>query len=190
MARLVRCSDELTVTARDELARQNAMHALALGADSGLAHAGLAVANRFARRDEEALFAFDRALELSPSDPRVLRDTAFYHLFRGRYDSALEIARKIVRTEPGLGSFIVAYALMPIGELESALAACRNALSLHPDLSLAHQLHGFIMLAKGGGGQGAGIPSAVGQAGIQSQCLRYRSNRVCVPGSGPSRGRP
>ncbi|MEA3277431.1 MAG: AAA family ATPase [Pseudomonadota bacterium] len=149
MARLVRCSDELTVTVRDELARKNAKRALALDSESSLAHAGLAVAHRFARRDEEARLAFKRSLELNPSDPRVLRDVAFFDLFRGRYDTAFEVAREIVKIDPGLGNFLVGYTLMPMGEFEGALTACRNALSLRPDFSLAHQLHGFIMLTKG-----------------------------------------
>jgi len=36
-----------------------------------------------------------------------------------------------------------------MGEVEGALTACRIALSLHPDIPLAHQLHGLIMLARG-----------------------------------------
>ena len=149
MARLVRYSDELTVTDRYELARENAERALALDTDSGLAHAGLAVAHRFAGRDKEARFAFKRSLELNPFDPRVLRDVAFFDLFRGRYHPALEVARKIVEIDPGLGNFLVGYALMPMGEFEGALTACQNALSLRPSFSLAHQLYGLILLTKG-----------------------------------------
>jgi len=148
MARLVPCSDDLTVKVRDALARENAERALALDANSGLAHAGLAVAHRFSRRDKEARLAFQRALELNPSDPRVLRDIAFYDLFRGRYDSALDVAREIDEIDPGLGSFLLGYALMPMGELEGALTACQKLLSWRPDFSLAHQLHGLIMLTK------------------------------------------
>ena len=121
MARLVRCSDELTVTVRDELARENAERALALDADSGLAHAGLAVAHRFARRDKEARLAFKRALELNPSDPRVLRDVAFFDLFRGRYDTAFEVARKLSRSNPGLGTSSSAIRSCPWAKLEGAL---------------------------------------------------------------------
>jgi len=149
MARLVRRSDELTVTRRYELAQENAERALVLDANSGLAHAGVAVAHRFAWQDREAQLAFERALELNPSDPRILRDVAFFHLFRGRYHAALEVAREIVEIEPGLGNFLVGYTLVPMGELEGALSACRKVLSLRPDFSLAHQLHGFVMLTKG-----------------------------------------
>jgi TolB-like protein/Flp pilus assembly protein TadD len=149
MARLARCSDELSVSARDELAQENAERALALDADSGLAHAGLAVAHRFAWRDKEAQIAFKRALDLNPSDPRVLRDVAFFDLFRGRYDAAYEVAREILEVEPGLGNFLIAWTLMPMGKWESALSACQKVLSLRPDFPLAHQLHGFIMLSKG-----------------------------------------
>ena len=149
MARLVPRSDELTVTVRDELARKYTEDALALDPDSGLAHAGLAVAHRFARRDKEARLAFKRALELNPFDPRVLRDIAFFELFRGRYDIAFEVAREITEIDPGLGNFLIGWTLMPMGKFEDALTACRNVLSLRPDFSLAHQLHGFIMLTKG-----------------------------------------
>ena len=60
MARLLHRSDPLSVTARGELAIDNAQRALALdtgsgsgsGSGSGLAHAGLAVAHRFSGRDQ------------------------------------------------------------------------------------------------------------------------------------------
>jgi TolB-like protein/tetratricopeptide (TPR) repeat protein len=149
MARLVPRSDELTVVVRDELARKYTKDALALDPDSGLAHAGLAVAHRFARRDIEARLAFKRALELNPFDPRVLRDIAFFELFRGRYDVAFEVAREIIEIDPGLGNFLTGWSLMPMGKFENALDACQNVLSLRPDFSLAHQLHGFLMLTRG-----------------------------------------
>ena len=149
MARLVRRSDEVTVTRRYELAQENAERALALDANSGLAHAGIAVAHRFAWRDREAQLAFTRALEQNPSDQRVLRDVAFFNLFRGHYRAALEVAREIVEIEPGLGNFLVGYTLMPLGDSDGALAACQKVLSLRPDFALAHQLRGFVMLTKG-----------------------------------------
>ncbi len=148
MARLIRHSDELTVTARDKLARENAERALALVGNCGLAQAALAVAHRFAWRDKEARFAFKCAMDLNPADPRILRDVAFFDLFRGRYDTALEAARKVVEIEPSLGNFLMGWTLMQMGEFEGALTACQNVLSLRPDFSLAHQLHGFIMLSR------------------------------------------
>ena len=149
MARLVRSSDKLTVTARDILARENAERALTLDANCGLAHAALAVAHRFAWRDNEARFAFKSALDLNAADPRVLRDVAFFDLFRGRYDISLEVARAIVEIEPLLGNFLIGWTLMGKGKFEDALGACQNVLSLRPDFSLAHQLHGFVMLSMG-----------------------------------------
>ena len=149
MARPVCRSDELTVPLRYELAQENARRALALDANSGLAHAGIAVAHRFAWRDREARLAFERALELDPYDPRVLRDVAFFDLFRGRYRTALEVAREIVEIEPGLGNFLTGYALMSMGDFDGAFAACRRVLSLHPDFSLAYQLQGLILLIRG-----------------------------------------
>ena len=149
MARLVRRSDELTVMARDELALENAEHALALDPNCGLAHAALAVAHRFALRDNEARAAFKSALDLNPDDPRVLRDVAFFDLFRGRYDTALEVAHEIVEIDPLLGNFLIGWALMQMGKFDGALTACQKALSLRPDFSLAHQLHGFVLLSTG-----------------------------------------
>jgi len=188
MARLVRRSDELTVTVRDELARENAEFALALNANSGLAHAGLAIAHRFARRDEEARLAFERALDLNPSDPRILRDVAFFHLFRGRNDTALEVALAIVEIDPGLGNFLIGYTLLPMGGFDDALTACRKLLSLRPDFSLAHQLHGLVMLTKGDEakafeslrlseelGYGASV-YAIAQTGFAYQILGHRED--------------
>jgi TolB-like protein/Flp pilus assembly protein TadD len=149
MARLVRRSDELTVTTRDELALENAARALALDANCGLAHAALGVAHRFAWRDEEAQLAFNNALDLNPHDPRVLRDVAFFHLFRGRYNTAFEVAREIVEFEPLIGNFLSGWTFMQLSKYEDALSACQNVLSQRPDFALAHQLHGFVMLSRG-----------------------------------------
>jgi TolB-like protein/DNA-binding winged helix-turn-helix (wHTH) protein/Flp pilus assembly protein TadD len=188
MARLVRCSDEQTVTARDELARENAEKALALDAKCGMAHAALAVAHRFAWRDKEARLAFNSALDLNPRDPRVLRDVAFFHLFRGNYDTAFEVAREIAEIEPLLGNYLIAWALMLLGKFEDAIDACQRVLSLQPDFSLAHQLHGFVMLSKGDKATAVealrlseelGYKSsvyAIAQTGFAYQILGYRED--------------
>ena len=36
-----------------------------------------------------------------------------------------------------------------MGDCDDALTACRKLLSLRPDFSLAHQLHGLVMLSEG-----------------------------------------
>lgn len=141
--------DELTIAIRDQLAQENARRALTLDPSSGLAYAALGVAHRFARRDPEAEGALERALEFHPSDPRVLRDVAFFHIYRGRYERALDFARRIVGIDPGLGNFLISNALWCLRDLEEAQAALDKVLALRPNFNIAHMFAGHIAALRG-----------------------------------------
>ncbi len=149
MARSIRRSDELNISLRDELARENAERALALDPSSGLAHAALAVAHRFARRDDEAEPAFDRALALCPSDTRVLRDVAFFNIFRGRYERGLEFAHRLVHVEPVLGNYLIAQGGWVLDELDESRAAIEKVLAILPSFGVAHMVAGTLAVMKG-----------------------------------------
>jgi TolB-like protein/tetratricopeptide (TPR) repeat protein len=149
MARSVRRDDELTIALRDQLAQENAGRALALDPNSGLAYAALAVAHRFGRRDGEAETAFERALTLYPSDPRVLRDIAFFNIFRGRYDHALEFVYRLVDVDPVLGNYLMMQTLWFLGELDEAQAAVDKVLAILPNNWAAHIFAGLLAVLKG-----------------------------------------
>ncbi len=149
IARPIRLPDELTVVVRDELARKNAQKALSLDGDCGVAYAALGVADRFARRDEEAERALKKALSLTPQDPRVLRDLYFFYYFRGRFEDAATLARKLVDVDPGFGSLLLAEAQWCSGDLDAGLTTIRKALDLLSNVHFVRWARGALLLLKG-----------------------------------------
>jgi adenylate cyclase len=183
MSRPIRLSDELTVAVRDRLARDNAERALMLDPDSGVAYSGLAVAHRFARRDDDAIASLDRALERNPDDPRVLRDAAFFHLYRCRYKSALDVARRIIEIDPALGYVIAAVAFWHKGDLDDAHTHMQKALSLNPRLFAPQIFSGWVALLRGDRAraveslrvaEGLGVAEAGGATFLPSLAMAYR----------------
>lgn len=144
MARPIKLSDPLTLAVRDELAVENATRALTLEPDLALGYASLGAAHRFARRNADAVDALEHAFDLDPDDIRVLRDLAFYYLYRGRYERALEITERIVDTDPGLGFFILAVTLWPMGNLDGARTALDRLSVLSPNLTFMHVFSSWV----------------------------------------------
>ncbi len=149
LGRPVRLSDELDPLMRGALARENAERALVLDRDCGVAYAALGVLNRFSRRDEEAEGSFEKALALTPQDPRVLRDLTFYYLFRGRFHDASQIAQRFISVDPGFGSLLLAESRWWGGDLNEGLHVIQKALALRPNVSFVHAMHGFMLLLNG-----------------------------------------
>jgi len=83
-------------------------------------------------RYEEALEVQERAHELDPLEHRLDRVTTL--LRAGRYDEALEPARRIVENEPGFahGRATLGWTYLFLGQPEEGLAALRKAVSLSP----------------------------------------------------------
>jgi TolB-like protein len=106
------------------------------------AHHGLGFALTVSGWPEEALPHFDRAIRLSPYDPRVasfLEMTAWALIVLGRYREAEEFARRSVR---GLNADLWAYAThcSALGHLdrhEEAKTARNKLLEREPDFSLS-----------------------------------------------------
>ncbi len=149
MARAVRRDDELTIEIRYELAQKNAERALALDRESALAFSALGVAHRFAHRDKEAEDALGRALELNPKDARILRDLAFFRIYRGRFPEAIEVARNIVDIDPATGHYLLSHAAQYTKNLEEGQTEIQIVLSLAPNFAFAHMTAGLIEAAKG-----------------------------------------
>lgn len=149
VARPIRHSDEQTARIRCDLARENAAKALSLDGDCGVAYAALGVADRFARRDEDAEREFEKALSLTPQDPRVLRDLTFFYAFRGRFEEASAVARKLVDVDPGFGSLLLAEAQWWAGDVEAGLTTIQKALALRSNVHFVHLAHGSMLLLKG-----------------------------------------
>ena len=83
-------------------------------------------------RYEEALEVQERAHELDPLEHRLDRVSTL--LRAGRYDEALEPARRIVENEPSFahGRATLGWTYLFLGQPEEGLAALRKAVSLSP----------------------------------------------------------
>jgi adenylate cyclase len=130
--------------AREEMpkARAAAERALALDATLGEAHAALALVQYMYDWDwPVAERSFERALELSPSEPWAYAWYAFFLASMGRFDEALELGERGLALGPLDPSLRVGftYQLLFAGEVERALSVAKTSAALHPDLAFAHR---------------------------------------------------
>ena len=134
------------------LAREAGAKAMQLGPELAESHEALGVI-RFASdwdwKGAEASFA--RALELAPSNTRIMRNSVFMLLARGRYDEALSLLRQAVKLDPLSGAVycFLARSCRIAGRLDEAEAAVRKSLELSPHGGFAHYYYSDICLAQG-----------------------------------------
>jgi tetratricopeptide (TPR) repeat protein len=89
----------------ERIVQSDAGRALALDPTLGLAHAAVAVPHFVNWRGAEAEQAFQRAMELSPTDVGVLVLYGRFKRFRGDFDEAIRLTRRAVELDPNnLGS--------------------------------------------------------------------------------------
>src|SRR6185437_4252125 len=83
-------------------------------------------------RHDEAIALLERAQQLDPLVHRV--DVATAYLRAGRYDAALEAARRAVSIDTGdpRGHFTLGWALIGSGSVDAGLAAMEHAVALAP----------------------------------------------------------
>jgi len=136
-----------------EEARRVAKQALKLNsALSGphLAYASILWGIDFDLRDAET--QIHQALELAPNSPEVLYWAATLTMYRGQFDSALELAQKSIAIDPVDPSAYatIAWIYYFAGKYPEALAANRKMLDLDPGAHYAyHERAAFVLLTKG-----------------------------------------
>ncbi len=93
----------------------------------------------FVGQSEEAIEHLDRALSISPRDPRTytfLLSMSWAHFSAGRYAEALEWAEKSIQQRPNAAAYQVAAASYThLGKERDARASVADMLRLQPDLS-------------------------------------------------------
>ena len=95
---------------------------------------------RIAGLPEEAIRSFERAIRMSPVDPRMRGGTAFAHFFLGRYDEAASWAAMALQDNPGYqpGLRIAAASNAMAGRPEQARKAVAQLRQLNPKLRLSN----------------------------------------------------
>ncbi len=95
--------------------------------------------------------AFERALELNPSDSRAYQWLAQCHSYQGRPEEAIDYARRAMELDPR-SPLIVTEAGWPyvyLGRWDEAEVLFRRALELDPGFALAHFNLGSVLEARG-----------------------------------------
>jgi len=114
-----------------ELALADAQRALSLDSDLGYAYVARARIYTYTWRMAEARESLDRAVEISPNDPLVLRDYALLGSVVGAADRAVRYGRRAVDLDPGNyeAYFYLGLALLEDGDGAGAVRAFRDAVS-------------------------------------------------------------
>ncbi len=141
--------------ARDEgfrLARSAAEQAMRLAPDLAEAHEALGVIRRVIDLDwKGAEASFARALELAPSNVRVIRNVVGLPRARGRSDEAIALLRQAAELDPLSGAVYreLARSYLVAGRLDEAQAAIRKSLELSPRAGFSHWRLSEICLCQG-----------------------------------------
>ncbi len=111
----------------------NAERALQLDPSLGIAHAALAELHLDYWREDEARSAYELAAELSPNDPVVLSNYAWFSSATGHYQEAIAIAQRVVDLNPGPGELErLGETYMFLGDLDTAAAIAQQVVNMSP----------------------------------------------------------
>ncbi|HEY8506484.1 MAG TPA: tetratricopeptide repeat protein [Gemmataceae bacterium] len=110
---------------------------------------------RVAARFEEALRAYERALELAPDREEALSGAAAAASALGETERAVELCRRLLRVNPWEADYHYLYASLLSREQDwpAAEAACRKCLGLHPTHPGGRQLRVACLLRLGREGE-------------------------------------
>lgn len=99
-----------------------------------------------AKKFDEAIACYNKALELSPNDPIIWRRKGFALLKAGRYTEADTSFGKALSIDPGNAKTWQrkAYTLLCLGKHKGAMNCCETALTLDPSYTLAWQNRGWL----------------------------------------------
>jgi len=114
------------------LATEYAEKALAEDPNLGSGYAAMAMIHQRIMRDEDALEAYETALELSPNDIDILDNFSRFLGQIADFERSLEIAERVLKLDPGRIGFM-AMILSRTGDIEAALETSRLAVAAQPD---------------------------------------------------------
>jgi adenylate cyclase len=116
--------------------------AVSLNPNSALAWEQRGWTYEYAGQSEEAIRSFQRAMRLSPLDPMLfsmLTGMSLSYISLGRFDKAVEVARRAARRNQNYPSTYrcLAAALAHLGQAEEASAAAAKLMELDPDFRIS-----------------------------------------------------
>jgi TolB-like protein/Flp pilus assembly protein TadD len=134
------------------LAREAALQALAFDPGCAAAHAHLSrIALRYDRDLQAAARHLQRALELEPANPDILRHAATLLRTLDRLPEAIAVDEYVVDRDPvnPAGHYFLGFSYLLARQLDHAIAAFDRALTLSPGHVSAHYRIGTALVLKG-----------------------------------------
>jgi len=133
-----------------ESQRADLDHALRLDPNLGFAHLVSAHLFKLEGAAGEARQAFEQALRLSPNDPEVLAEYAFFNQITGEQNDAAAFARRALELNPRFGTHFTLGRLYALsGDILAARDAFRQSATLNPDNPATHNHLGFVEVVLG-----------------------------------------
>ena len=129
-----------TGTEEYDKAERHLKHALELQPENPVCYRNLAELYRKIKRDNEAVFCFEKYLDLQPADLNTLQSYAFYLAKLGRWKEAANFLTKLTKevTDVAPVYFLLAQVQLQNGEQEKAIEALKRGVQLiDPELALA-----------------------------------------------------
>ena len=127
-------------TKKYDLAEKHLARALELQPQSPTCHKNLAVLYRKMERADDAVFHFEKYLDLRPEDLETMQTYALYLSKLGRWEAAAEFLDKLTQqvTDVAPIYFLLAQVQIQNGEQDKAMAAIQRGIQLvDPSLALA-----------------------------------------------------
>lgn len=133
-------------------ARQEAYErALSIDPELAVAHSGMAMVHLLNSDFEAAERSNNRALQLDPRNPDVMRNAARLYESLGRFVEMVALEEQVLKAEPLVVSSYksLASSYLFVGRLEEAVMTCRTAQELEPDNFVVQAHLGRILLERG-----------------------------------------
>ena len=130
---------------------EDADRALEIDPNLGVAWLARGIVNGLSWRWKKAGDAFTRALELSPNDVNVLRESVWTKAGSGEGDAAMRLGRRLLALNPSdfLSYTYVILAAHITGRFEEALPVAQQAVKRFPDNPLMNALLGYTYIGRG-----------------------------------------
>jgi TolB-like protein/Tfp pilus assembly protein PilF len=113
-------------------AMEFANKALALDPDLGSAYSAIGMVHMRSMNNEDAINAFETALELTPNDINISDDFSRFLSRIGYYERSIIIARRVLQLDPGRMR-LMAVQQWRAGDVEAALETIRQGVAISPN---------------------------------------------------------